>query len=414
MSRWSAALALALTLTLPAFADWPQFRGPGGLGLADAAHPPTEWGPDTNVAWKVAVPGKGWSCPVVAGGRVYLTTAVPKGEGKAADQSLRALCYDAQTGQLAWDREVFVQDGKTAPPIHSFNSHASATPAVEGDRVFAHFGHQGIGCLSAADGSLLWTNRELPYKPVHGNGGSPVPFAGKVFVCMDGTDRREVVAFDAATGKVAWEAKRTHPAARPFSFGTPLVITVAGKPMVVAPGSDVVSGHDPETGKELWAVTYKGYSVVPRPVFGHGMLFLSTGFDTASLLAIQIEPSGDGFAAKVAWKTDKKVPRNASPLLVGDELYMVSDTGDVSCLDAETGKVHWSQNVPGKYWASPVSAGGYVYVQNEAGVGTVLKAGKAFEEVARNDLREHTKASYAVDGAAMLIRTEKHLYRVGK
>ncbi len=412
MARRSATLALILALPLPAAADWPQFRGPTGQGLSDAKDPPTEWGPDRNVAWKVEVPGKGWSSPVVAGGRVYLTTAVPQGQGRSADQSLRALCLDAKTGKTLWDKEVFRQDGKTAPPIHPKNSHASATPAVDDDRLFAHFGHQGIACLSTRDGSVLWANRDLKYQPVHGNGGSPAVSGGKVFVCIDGTDRREVAAFDAKTGKVAWEFKRPQPASRPFAFSTPLVAEVAGRPAVIAPGSDVVNALDPDTGKELWFVTYDGYSVVPRPVVGHGLVYLSTGFDRASLLAIKVEPDGDKFTAKVAWRTSQDAPLNPSPLLVGGELYMVSDNGIASCLDAKTGKVHWRERVPGQYSASPVSAGGYVYLQNESGVGTVLKAGTAFEVVATNKLGERTQASYAVDGDALLIRTETHLYRI--
>jgi outer membrane protein assembly factor BamB len=403
---------IALSLLFVA-ADWPQFRGPTGQGLSDAKHPPTEWGPDKNVAWKVPIPGKGWSSPVVAGGRIYLTTAVPRGTGRKADQSLRALCLDAKTGKTLWDKEVFRQDGKTAPAINNENSHASATPAVAGDRLVAYFGHQGIACLDTRDGSVLWSNRTLKYIPIHGNGGSPAVFGGKIFVCMDGPDRREVVAFDLDTGKVAWQFKRPQRAKRAFSFSTPLVIEMAGRPMVVAPGSGVVNALDPDTGKELWAVTYNGYSVVPRPVFGHGMVFLSTGYDRASVLAIKIEPKGDGFAAKVAWRADRGAPLDASPLLVGDELYLSAD-GLASCLDARTGKVHWSERVPGQYWASPVYAGGHVYLQNKVGVGTVLKAGTTFDVVATNKLEPRTFASYAVDGDALLIRTEKHLYRVGR
>jgi outer membrane protein assembly factor BamB len=410
MPRPVAAILLVLGLTHPTFADWPQFRGPTGQGLSDAKNPPTEWGPDTNVAWKVEVPGRGWSSPVVAAGRVYLTTAVPAGGG----HSLRALCLDARTGETVWDKEVFKQDG-SAPKPHSKNSHASPTPAVDGDRLYVHFGHQGTACLNAKDGSQVWANRTLKYQPVHGNGGSLVVSGGKVFFAIDGTDRRSVVALDQVTGKVAWEAKRKQPpqpAGKPFSFGTPLVIEVGGTEMVVAPGSGVVNAFDPASGKELWAVTYDGYSVVPRPVFGHGKVYLSTGYEWPTLLAVEVASSGT--AAKVAWRFARGAPHSASPLLVGDELYLVSDNGVASCLDAKTGKVHWQERVPGAYSASPVYAGGYVYLQNEVGTTTVLKAGTKFETVATNKLGERSLASFAVDGDALLIRTEGRLYRVGK
>jgi outer membrane protein assembly factor BamB len=411
MIRRPAPLTVALTLILtpPAIADWPQFRGPTGQGLSDAKAPPTEWGPETNIAWKVEIPGKGWSSPVTSGGRVFLTTAVPHDQARDADQSLRAICLDAATGKTVWDREVFRQDGKTAPPIHAKNSHASPTPAVDGGRLFVHFGHQGTACLSVKDGTVLWTNREMRYQPVHGNGGSPVVDGDKVFVCIDGADRRSVVAFDKETGDVAWEFKRPQPSDRPFSFSTPLVVEQHGRRVVVAPGSGVVNGVDAETGKGLWAVTYEGYSVVPRPVAGHGLVFLSTGYDRPSLLAIEVGP---GFQAAVKWRTSQDAPNNPSPLLVGDELYLVSDNGIASCLDARTGKVHWRERVPGQYTSSPVYAAGHVYLQNEVGTATVLKAGTEFEAVATNKLAERTQASYAVDGDALLIRTERHLYRV--
>ena len=414
MPRLLFTLSLTLSLALPARADWPEFRGPTGQGLALSANPPTEWGPEKNVAWKVSVPGRGWSSPVVAAGRVYLTTAVPQGDGPAADQSLRAICLDAATGRTVWDVEVFRQSGKDSPKPHAKNSHASPTPAVEGDRLFVHFGHQGTACLNIANGSAVWANRDLGYKPVHGNGGSPVVYMDTLFVNIDGLDRRELVAYDKATGKVKWEAKRTQPAKKAFSFCTPLVANVAGRRAAISVGSSVVNGFDPDTGAELWSLTYDGYSIIPRPVVAHGLFFMSTGYDAASLLAVKVEPAGDGFTASVAWKATKNAPHSSSMVAVGDELYAVSDAGFATCFDARSGKVHWQERVPGGYSASLLAAGGHLYLQNEAGVGTVLKLGTKFEAVATNDLGERTLASFAVDGDALLVRTEKHLYRIAK
>ncbi|MGL6095327.1 MAG: PQQ-binding-like beta-propeller repeat protein [Fimbriiglobus sp.] len=413
MPRLLCAFALTLSLSPTLRADWPEFRGPTGQGHADAKNPPTEWGPTKNVAWNVTVPGKGWASPVVAGGKVFLTTAVPQGDGPTADQSLRALAFDAATGKTVWDVEVFKQDGKTAPKIHAKNSHASPTPAVDGDRVYVHFGHQGIACRNADTGANVWANRDLTYTPVHGNGGSPVVSKDKVFVCIDGPGKRELAAFDKFTGKVLWEAPRTQPAKKAFSFCTPLVVNIAGKEMVVAPGSDVVNGFDPDTGKELWALPYSGYSVVPRPVFAHGLLFLSTSYDTASLLVVKVEPAAGGkFAAKIVWQTNKDAPHNPAPLVVGDELFTVSDAGIATCYDAKTGKIHWKERQIGQYTSAPVYAAGRVYLQNEAGIGVVLKASKEYEPIAANRLGERSLASYGVDGNAFLIRTETQLYRI--
>jgi len=403
-------LVLVLSVST-ARADWPQFRGPTAQGHADGKLP-TEWAADKNVTWKVPVAGKGWSSPVIVGGRIYLTTAVPSSEEKDANQSLRAVALDAKTGTNVWDVEVFNQDGKTAPKIHSKNSHASATPFVDGDRVYIHFGHQGIACLKTSDGSVVWKNQELKYSPVHGNGGSPMIYEDKVIFSRDGPDQREVLALDKMTGKVIWQFKRTQPAKKSFSFCTPLAIVVNGTPMIVAQGSDVINGLDPKTGKELWAVTYEGYSIVPRPVFGHGLIFVSTSYDTASLLAIKVEPNGPGFKAEIAWKSTKHAPHNPSPLIVGDELYTVSDAGFASCYDAKTGKVHWQERIPGTYSSSLVYASGFIYLQNETGSGVVLKAGTTFEGVAVNKLDGRSLASYAVDGNALFIRLDSHLFRI--
>ncbi|MBN9520175.1 PQQ-binding-like beta-propeller repeat protein [bacterium] len=406
--------ALVALVAVPAagLADWPQFRGPTAQGHADKADPPVTWGPKKNVRWRTEVAGTGWSSPVVAGGRVYVTHAVPRAEAPAADQSLRAVCIDAATGAVVWDVEVFQQDGKDAPKIHGKNSHASPTAVVDGDRVYVHFGHMGTACLNARDGAVIWGTRELRYAPVHGNGGSPVLTHGKLVFSIDGTDKQQVVALDTANGKVAWATLREAKPGKPFSFCTPLVVPVKGKDQVVSVGSDVVMGLEPDTGKEVWRVKFSGYSVVPRPVHGNGMLYFSTGYDSPVLYAVKTDGVGDVTATHVAWKAKKGAPRNASPLLVGDALYCVSDSGLLTCYDAGTGAERWNENLGGAYSASPVYAGGRVYLLSEDGTGTVFKPGAEYEELAKNRLDEKALASYAVDGNALFVRTAKAVYRV--
>jgi outer membrane protein assembly factor BamB len=383
--------------------DWPEFRGPTGQGLVRKGGAPVEWSGKT-AAWKQALAGNGWSSPVIVGGKLYLTSAVP-GDGGF---SLRALCLDTKDGKTAWDTEVF-KEGAGAPTPHSKNSHASPTPIVAGDRLYVHFGHQGTACLDLA-GKVLWRSEEK-YSPVHGNGGSPVLVDDLLIFSCDGASNPYVVALEAATGKRLWKTPRQGNADRKFSFHTPLVIEVRDKKQVVSAGSNEVSGLDPKTGKEIWTVRYDGYSVIPRPVFGHGLVFLSTGYNSPSLLAIKPDGTGDVTETHVAWKTRKAAPHTPSPLLVGDELYMVSDGGIASCLDAKTGKVHWTERLGGAFSASPISADGRVYFQSEDGVGTVIQAGTTFKRLAKNEMKERTLASYAVADGALYLRTEKNLYR---
>ena len=413
MKTYTFSTIYLLLISTVAIADWPQFRGPTQQGHSDAKGLPFEWGPEKNVTWKVAVPGKGWSSPVVVSGRIYLTTAIAEGEGTKPDQSLRTICIDAKNGQTIWDREVIRQPGAEVPNIHGKNSQASATPTVEGRRVFVHFGHFGTACLNANDGSIVWTNRELKYAPVHGNGGSPVLHDGKLIFLIDGTDRQEIVALDAESGKVAWRTPRLSNPKKAFSFSTPLITELNGTTQLIAVGSDVVMSLDPTNGKEIWRVAFSGYSIVPRPVAGNGFVYLSTGYDNARLLALKpTGGTGDLTDSAIAWKAEKNAPYNPSMILADGLLYAVSDSGIASCWEAETGMVVWSERVPDKYTSSILFAEGRLYLHSETGTTTVLKAGRTFEILATNKLDERTLSSFAVEGKAILIRTEKNLFRI--
>jgi outer membrane protein assembly factor BamB len=330
---------------------------------------------------------------------------------RTGDQSLEALCLEARTGKLIWEQEVFRQDGTRAPRPHGKNTHASPTPLVHDGRLYVHFGHQGTACLDLA-GKVLWKNASLKYEPVHGNGGTPILVEDALIFSCDGGDTAFVVALDRNTGKVLWKTDRQADAFKKFSFSTPLLITVKGQKQVISPGSDMVGAYDPKTGRELWRVRYSGYSVIPRPVHGHGLVFVCTGFDSPSLLAIRPDGQGDVTDTNAAWSTGRAVPHTPSLLLVGDDLYMVSDNGVASCLDARTGKVHWQKRVGGNYSASPLYADGKVYFQAEDGTAVVIRAAREFKQLARNDVGERTLASYAAADGALFIRTQEHLYRI--
>lgn len=394
--------------------NWFQFRGPTGQGIAATATLPKEWGPEKNIAWRQEVPGLGWSSPVVAGNRIFLTTAVPQSEEKKADQSLRTLCLDADTGKILWDVEVFLQDGETAPRIHGKNSHASPTPYLEGELVYVHFGHMGTACLRQKDGSIVWSTQELSYRPTHGNGGSPVIWGDHLIFSIDGADMQAIIALDKATGEVAWKTERNvEDIPKYFSFSTPLLIEVDGKTQLISAGSGVVMAVDPSDGKEIWRAGYgKGYSVVPRPIFANGLVYVCTGYDRATLIAVRPDGEGDVTDSHIAFTIDRNVPLNPSLLSVDTSIYMISDNGILTCLDGLTGEVVWRERVGGNFSSSLLYADGVIYLLDEAGKSAVVKPGDEYEAVAENDLAERALSSLGVIDNDILLRTEKALYRI--
>jgi outer membrane protein assembly factor BamB len=391
--------------------DWPEFRGPTGQGLAKGSKFPLEWSADRGIGWKQEIPGQGWSSPVLDGGRLYLTTAETNGAGGL---SLRVLCLKESTGAILWNREIFAPGPDRVARIHNKNSQASATPIVSGRRLFVHFGYLGTACLKL-DGDLVWTNDTIRYAPVHGNGGSPVLVDGLLIFNCDGASDPFIVGLDARTGRERWRTRRETTAKKTFSFATPTVIRVGRKTQVITPGSGMVCALEPSTGREIWRARYgEGYSVVPRPVYSRdlGLVFVATGYDRANLLAIRVDGQGDVTDSHVAWQLTKGAPNTPSPLLVGQELYVVSDGGIASCIDAATGRVHWQERVGGNYSASPLHAEGRVYFQNEEGTGVVVKAGREFVRLSENTLGERSLASYAAGSRAFYIRTAGHLRKV--
>lgn len=395
--------ACILLSAAPAHAeDWPQFRGPTGQGHSSERRLPLEWSPSHNIAWKVPIAGVGWSSPVVADGRVWLTTAV--------GDSLRALAFDEASGRMLVDAEVF-----HVPPsgaINPKNSRATPTPIVEGERVYVHFGADGTAALSTA-GEILWTTR-LEYESQHGSGGSPVLYRDLLIVVCDGNGGEAyVVALDTGTGKVRWKTDRRRPADQ--AYATPLIIRAGDRDLLVAPGAHRAAAYDPLTGEEVWRVGYpNGFSNVPRPVYGDGRVFIATGFNTPSIMAVRADGRGDVTQSHVEWTSRRGAPLTPSPILVGTELYFVSDTGVLSCVDAASGTYLWQERIGGNYSASPVFADGRIYFLNEEGIATVIAPGRTFERLATNTLDGPILASIAVSNGALFIRSGSYLYRIAQ
>lgn len=400
-----AAIVIALTPLLlaagtAAAEQWPQFRGPGGQGHSDEANVPLEWSETSHVTWKSPVPGTGWSSPVIGGNRAWMTTAV--------GNSLRAVAYDVTTGRQVVDVEVFRV--RRRDPIHFKNSHASPTPVVAADRVFVHFGADGTAALSLT-GQILWRT-QLTYASQHGNGGSPVLYGDLLIVNCDGDDDAFVVALDAQTGRQRWKAPRRRPFAQAYS--TPLVIRAGDRDQLISVGAYRTTSYDPQTGREIWRVNYDdGYSNVPRPVFGNGLVYLVSGWTSPPyLLAVRVDGEGDVTRSHVAWTLRRAVPYIVSPVLVGTELYVLDDGGILTCVDARTGTTIWMQRLPGNYSASPVFAAGRIYFQSEEGITTVIAPGREFRRLAANRLDGQMLASLAIANGSIFIRTESQLYRI--
>jgi len=393
---------LGQMLSLPLLAeDWPQFRGPAGQGHSAGKGLPLNWSSTQNVRWKTPIPGAGWSSPAIAGNTIWLTAATENGA------SLRLLSVNADSGKIGVNTEVFrIKD--IGPGIHSKNSFASPTAIVEGEKVYVHFGFYGTACLNTK-GEILW-KQTLKYEPQHGPGGSPALFEDLLIFSCDGFDAQFVVALDAATGKVRWKTPRGK---GNQAYTTPLIINVAGKPQVISPGAHHAYAYDPKTGEALWYIEYgDGFSNVPRPVYAHGLVYICSGFFQPILFAVRPDGRGSVTKSHVAWSHPRAVPLTPSPIVAGDELYMISDNGIGTCLDAKTGKSHWQHRIGGNHSASPIAADGRLYFLSEEGECTVIAPGKEYTQLAKNTIDERTLASIAVSGTALYLRGDRHLYRL--
>jgi outer membrane protein assembly factor BamB len=425
-------LLCLLTLALFTFgahtarADWPEFRGPWGDGRASAPGDtkpiglPLHWSETNNVRWKTEIPSRGWSTPVVLGGQIWLTTATIEGH------DFYAIGLDADTGEIRFNEKVFHSDNPE--PLGngaSMNCYATPSPVIEPGRVYVHFGSFGTACLDTSTGKALWKRDDLPCRHYRGPSSSLVTFENLLILTMDGVNLQYHVALDKRTGQTVWKTDRSvawndenvpGQMARDGDLrkahSTPLVVTAAGKPLMLSAGAKAAYGYDPRTGRELWRVQYNDYSTAPRPLFDGSLAFFVTGGTLRELWAVKTDGQGDITDTGVVWKSKTHVGRYASPLLVDGLLYMAAEENYVTCLEAATGQVVWTERIAGKYAASPVYADGRLYFFNQEGTTTVLKPGRTFEVLATNSLAGGFMASPAVSDKAFFLRTRTHLYRI--
>lgn len=410
--------------------DWPQYRGPSGDGHSDASGLPVTWSETNHVTWKTPIHGRGWSSPVILGNQVWMGTATEDG------RQLFAVCVDRDSGKIIHDLKLFeVENPQFA---HKFNTYASPTPVLEPGRAYVTFGSPGTACIDTKTGTVLWERRDFVCNHFRGAGSSPVLYQDLLLMNFDGSDHQFVVALDKNTGKTRWRVERSidykdlGPDGKPDTdgdfrkaFSTPHVAELDGRPTLISLGAKAAYGYDPITGKEFWRVEERqNHSASTRPVVGHGLVFIPTGFSNGQLLAIRpgeggqvidanTEPAADpATGLKLVWKTKRSVPKKPSLLLVDDLLFGIDDSGIACCLEAKTGKEVWRERVGGNHSASPLYAAGRIYFFNEEGEAAVVKAGREFQVLARNTLGDGFMASPAAAGNALFLRTRTALYRI--
>lgn len=400
---WLSGLGLGVS---EESARWPQFRGPTGQGLALEAAPPQEWDETKNIRWKTDIPGLGHSSPVIWDDQIWLTTSTLDGK------ELSLVGLDRKEGRILHQVVLFRRD--PAEEIHSKNSHASPTPVVTEGHVYAHFGTNGTAAVDYRDGTILWKNEELKIDHNTGPGSSPVLWKDLLIVTCDGADQQFVAALECETGKVRWKRNRSAPyRSEPLThraFATPLLIEHEGKPQLISPAADQLHAYDPDTGDELWHVRFTGFSTVPCPAYANGMIFMSTGYFGPEIAAIKVDGTGNVTDSNVVWHVKKGAPDTPSPLTHEGRVYIVSDKGVASCLDAETGKQLWSRRLGGNFSASPILAGGHIYFCNEQGETHVLKPESTPKPARVSRLPGHILASPAVIGRTLYLRTHESLY----
>lgn len=421
-------ILLILTLS-PLLAEWPQFRGPTNDGIypeLEDGKPhgfPTEWSEEKNIVWKTPVAGRAWSTPVVMGEQVWLTNATEDGK------KMSAVCLDKKTGRKIYDTLLF-ENADPEALSNKVNGYGSCSPTIDEDRVYIHFGSYGTAALDRKSGKKIWERRDLPCQHFRGPGSSVALYQETVILTMDGVDEQYLIALDRKTGKQVWKTERTTDYGDIEAGGkirgdgdfrkaytTPNFVTVNGVTQLVSSGAKATYGYEADTGKELWKITYKGFSNAASPVFiSNKLAVINSGFGKAHLLGLRLddEMTGDLTKSHIEWDLFKRIPTRSSPLIVDGMVYVTSDEGMLSRINPKTGKTEANLSVKGHYSASGAYADGHLYYFSEEGKAFVVKPGEEMKVISTNELDDGFMASPALDEGSFYLRTKSHVYRVGK
>lgn len=420
----SVCFVLIGAAAFAADAPWNQFRGPRGDGSSTEKGLPVTFGEGSKeIVWKTSIPGRAWSSPVVWGQQIWLTNA-PDIQGNTQDRikldkpmPLSAVCVDLDSGKVIHDVKLF--EVAELQITHPTNTFASPTPFVEEGRVYVHFGSYGTACLDTKTGKTIWERRDLECDHFRGPGSSPIVHGDLLYLTFDGYDVQFITALDKKTGKTVWKKDRgidfgTTNGDAKKGYSTPSIIEVGGRELLISPFAVATIAYDPKTGEPIWTVRHGGMNAAGRPLFGNGLVYINSADGPNPLVAVNPDGKGD-ISKNIVWKTAKQVPKRPSPILVGDLLFMMNDSGVASCLDAKTSTEIWSKRLPGgQYWSSPLLADGLIYCWSQDGTVQVFKAARELEVVAENKFDEGFTASPAVAGKSLIVRTKSHLYRIEK
>ncbi|MBA3298093.1 MAG: PQQ-binding-like beta-propeller repeat protein [Acidobacteria bacterium] len=428
MRRASIVVTLAVVCSAGLAAEnWPQWRGPGGQGISTEKQLPTEWGPDRNVAWKVELP-HGYSSPIVWNDRIFLTSAIagevvpghipesvrikqPHPSSVAGDRkhALKVLALDTKTGKTVWEQTAY--DGPVFDARHARSTFAGPTAITDGKMVFAYFGPEGLYAYDFT-GRLAWKVVEKFHTLGLGTGTSPVLFQNLVIVQRDEDNETSVVvAYDTTTGKEAWKTKRPVQ----ISWSTPALVNTGARTELVTNGNEHVIAYDPGTGKELWRTTGVESNAIHTPLVGKGLVIVTAGYPAKKVIAIR--PGDQPREKRVAWTYTKGTGYVLSNILYGDYVYLSTDNGIVTCLDALTGQVKYEGGRPPKpthFMGSAVGYNGLIAMTSEDGETLMLKAGPTHAIVRTNTIDEPVYSSAALANGRIYIRGTKHLYAIGK
>lgn len=421
----------------PRSTNWPQWRGPDGQGVSVETGLPDEWSDTKNVKWKTPIPGRGHSSPIVWGKKIFLTTALdgevipgrsagvthklsdgtdfvhPDAVGANLKHTFKVICIDRNSGTILWERVAY--EGPVYDSRHRKASFASSTPATDGKYVFAFFGTEGLYAYDF-NGKLIW-KQSLPKLGTAsvGYGVSPVLYQNLVLMqCDDSGMNSFIAAFDKKTGKEVWRTPRKVD----VTWTTPVLVHTAKGTELVAAAAEAIIAYDPLTGKELWRHKGLESNAVPTPVVLNDLVVVTSGAPNKIALAIKAGGTGDVTGTpQLVWTYNKGTAYVPSPILYGEYVYLTTDRGLLTCLDAKTGKIEYEGArvpVPATFSASPVAYEGKILLTSEDGESFVLKAGPKHEIIRTNSLGEPVYASPAIADGRIFIRGEKNLFAIGK